>query len=151
MEDLTRQKILALLDEHRIMTVATVRPDGWPQATTVGYAHDGLNLYFLCGSASQKAANLAHDDRVSLTIDHDTEQVMDIRGLSMAGHATVVSDKAEAEKALRLIMERYPPQKMEQPMPLPAPTDVCIFRVNPTLISVLDYTRGFGHSELVTV
>ena len=26
-----------VVDEHRIMTIATLRPDGWPQATTVGY------------------------------------------------------------------------------------------------------------------
>lgn len=38
-------KILTLLEQHRIMTIATLRPDGWPQATTVGYAHDGVTLY----------------------------------------------------------------------------------------------------------
>jgi nitroimidazol reductase NimA-like FMN-containing flavoprotein (pyridoxamine 5'-phosphate oxidase superfamily) len=84
MDEAMRQKILALLDQHRIMTIATLRPDGWPQATTVGYANDGLTLYFLCGPESQKAANLARDERVSLAIDHDTPQVMDITGLSMA-------------------------------------------------------------------
>ena len=83
-----RQKILTLLDQHRIMTIATLRPDGWPQATTVGYANDGLTLYFLCGPDSQKAGNLARDDRVSLTIDHDTPQVMEITGLSMAARAS---------------------------------------------------------------
>ena len=71
-----RAKILTLLDQHRIMTIATLRPDGWPQATTVGYANEGLTLYFLCLRDSQKAANLAQDDRVSLTIDHDTPEVM---------------------------------------------------------------------------
>ena len=40
MDDLLRQKILALLDGHRIMTISTLRPDGWPQATTVGYVSD---------------------------------------------------------------------------------------------------------------
>ena len=30
-----RKKILTILDQHRIMTIATLRPDGWPQATTV--------------------------------------------------------------------------------------------------------------------
>ena len=59
-----RDKIQTLLDQHRIMTVATLRPDGWPQATTVGYVNDGLSLYFLCGLDSQKAANLARDDRL---------------------------------------------------------------------------------------
>ena len=86
-----RQKILTLLDQHRIMTVATLRPDGWPQATTVGYVNQGLTLYFLCGLDSQKARNLARDDRISLTIDHDTADLMAITGLSMAARATAVS------------------------------------------------------------
>jgi nitroimidazol reductase NimA-like FMN-containing flavoprotein (pyridoxamine 5'-phosphate oxidase superfamily) len=80
MDEQIRRKILTLLDQHRIMTIATLRPDGWPQATTVGYANEGLTLYFRCGPDSQKAANLARDDRVSLTIDHDTSQVMEITG-----------------------------------------------------------------------
>src|ERR1051325_3877378 len=98
MDEEIRQTILALLDQHRIMTIATLRPDGWPQATTVGYANEGLTLYFLCGSESQKAANLARDDRVSLTIDHDTSDLMAITGLSMAARAQPVADPAEAEK-----------------------------------------------------
>jgi nitroimidazol reductase NimA-like FMN-containing flavoprotein (pyridoxamine 5'-phosphate oxidase superfamily) len=67
-----RKKILELLDQHRPMTVATNRSDGWPQATTVGHVNDGLTLYFLCAPQSQKAQNLARDSRISLTIDHDT-------------------------------------------------------------------------------
>jgi nitroimidazol reductase NimA-like FMN-containing flavoprotein (pyridoxamine 5'-phosphate oxidase superfamily) len=47
-----KAKILSLLDQHRIMTLATLRPDGWPQATTVGYVNEGLTLYFLCGKDS---------------------------------------------------------------------------------------------------
>jgi nitroimidazol reductase NimA-like FMN-containing flavoprotein (pyridoxamine 5'-phosphate oxidase superfamily) len=143
-------KILSLLAEHRIMTVATLRPDGWPQATTVGYANDGLTLYFLCGLESQKAANLARDDRLSLTIDHDTDQVMEITGLSMAARAKAVTDEAEAEKVLGLLMARYP-QQSSVPLPMPRPADVRIFRVTPVVISVLDYTKGFAHTDVVNV
>ncbi len=149
MDDALKQKILTLLAEHRIMTIATLRPDGWPQATTVGYASDGLTLYFLCGTESQKAANLARDDRVSLTIDHDTPQVMEITGLSMAAHASLVDDPTEAERALRLIMARYPEQTGFS-MPMPTPAEVRIFRVTPVVISVLDYAKGFAHTDLVT-
>ena len=149
MDEEIRQKILSLLEQHRIMTIATLRPDGWPQATTVGYANDGLTLYFLCGPDSQKAANLARDDRVSLTIDQDTPQVMEIIGLSMAAHARAVEDKGEAEKALRLLMAKYPEQKTI-PLPMPTPADIRIFRVTPTLISVLDYSKGFAHTDLVS-
>jgi nitroimidazol reductase NimA-like FMN-containing flavoprotein (pyridoxamine 5'-phosphate oxidase superfamily) len=149
MDEEIRKKILTLLDQHRIMTIATLRPDGWPQATTVGYANEGLTLYFLCGLDSQKAANLARDDRLSLTIDRDTPQVMEITGLSMAARAQVVADPAEAEKALRLLMQKYPPQA-SLPLQMPTPDDVRIFRVTPAVISVLDYSKGFGHTDLVT-
>ena len=149
MDEELRRKILALLDQHRIMTIATLRPDGWPQATTVGYASEDLALYFLCGRDSQKAANLARDDRVSLTIDHDTPQVMEITGLSMAGRAQVVDEPRAAEKVLSLLMLKYP-QQAAMSLPMPTPADVRIFRVTPTVISVLDYSKGFGHTDLVS-
>lgn len=126
MDEVIRTKILTLLDQHRNMTIATIRADGWPQATTVGYANDGLTLYFLCGPDSQKATNLARDDRVSLTIDDDTPQVMEITGLSMAARAQAVVDRAEAEKAARLLMLKYPEQK-SLPSSLPMPTPVAYF------------------------
>jgi nitroimidazol reductase NimA-like FMN-containing flavoprotein (pyridoxamine 5'-phosphate oxidase superfamily) len=143
-----RKTILGLLDQHRIMTLATLRPDGWPQATTVGYGNDGLTLYFLCGLDSQKAANLACDDRVSLTIDHDSPQVMRITGLSMAARAEAVTDPAEGEKAMQLMMQKYPPQS-SLPGPMPKFSEVRVFRVTPQVISVLDYSKGFGHTDLV--
>jgi nitroimidazol reductase NimA-like FMN-containing flavoprotein (pyridoxamine 5'-phosphate oxidase superfamily) len=149
MDDAIKTKILSLLDEHRIMTLATLRPDGWPQATTVGYVNEGLTLYFLCGLDSQKSANLARDNRVSLTIDHDTPDLMAITGLSMAAHAEEVTDRAEAEKILRMLPLKYP-DSPPLPVPMPTPDQIRIFRLTPKVISVLDYTKGFGHTDLVT-
>jgi general stress protein 26 len=149
MDEEIRKKILNLLDQHRIMRIATLRPDGWPQTTTVGYVNEGLTLYFLCGPDSQKAANLSRDDRVSLTIDHDTPQIMAITGLSMAAHAQPVTDRAEAEKVLSMLPMKYPEQ-VSLPGPMPKPDDIRIFRLTPTVISVLDYSKGFGHTDLIT-
>ena len=149
MKEEVRNKILTLLDQHRIMTIPTLRTDGWPQATTVGYLNEGLTLYFLCGLESQKAANLARDDRVSLTIDHDAPQVMEITGLSMAARTQPVADRAEAEKVLRMLPLKYSEQ-VSLPGPMPTPEQVRIFCVMPTVISVLDYSKGFGHTDLVT-
>ncbi len=148
MESAMREKILGLLDQHRIMTLATLRPDGWPQATTVGFANDGLEIYFLCGAESQKARNLARDDRVSLTIDHDTSEVMAITGLSMAAHARRVEDPGEIERFFRLLLRKYPEYAKLQ-MPMPKPEEIRVFRLAPVVISVLDYSKGFGHADLV--
>lgn len=148
MDEALKLKVISLLDEHRTMRIATVRPDGWPQTTTVGYANEGLTLYFLCAKESQKAANLALDDRVSLAIDDDAAQVMQIKGLSMAARARRVIDEAEGAKALGLLFARYPAQE-GLAFALPSPADVAIFRVMPTIISVLDYSLGFAHADLV--
>ena len=40
------------------LALATIRPDGYPQATTVSYAHEGLTIYIGVGHQSQKAANI---------------------------------------------------------------------------------------------
>jgi nitroimidazol reductase NimA-like FMN-containing flavoprotein (pyridoxamine 5'-phosphate oxidase superfamily) len=145
-----QQKILGLLDHHRIMRIATVPPDGWPQTTTVGFANEGMTIYFLCGRDSQKAENLAREDRVSLAIDDDPDQVMEIKGVSMAARARMVTDPAELAKAGQLLMRRYPQQMGAPPMPTELPPDVRIFRVTPQVISVLDYSKGFAHTDLVT-
>ena len=150
MDEAIKTKILALLDEHRIMTVATLREDGWPQATTVGYVNEGLTLFFLCGLDSQKARNLARDARISLTIDHDTSDIMAITGLSMAARATAIGDPVEGERVLRMLPLKYPKQAKPMPLPMPKFEEIRLFRVTPTIISVLDYSKGFGHTDLVT-
>jgi nitroimidazol reductase NimA-like FMN-containing flavoprotein (pyridoxamine 5'-phosphate oxidase superfamily) len=142
-----KETILRLLAQHRIMTVATVRPDGWPQATTVGYASEGLVLYFLCGRQSQKAVNIAADNRISLVIDHDTSDPMGLEGLSMAAHAYAMTDPAEMAKALELMGSKFPEYLT---LPQPDPFAIRLFMVVPEVVSILDYRKGFGHSDLVT-
>ncbi len=148
MDEAIKQKILEILAEHRIMTIATLRPDGWPQASAVGYANDGLTLYFCCGRDSQKAVNLASDDRLSLTVGNDPDQVMEINALSMAAHATKVDDAHELNKAFELLQAKYPWQ-VGTPAQSPPPEITSVFRVTPKVVSVLDYSKGFGHTDLV--
>ena len=39
-----RQEIVSILSDANDMTIATVREDGYPQATTVSYVNDGLTI-----------------------------------------------------------------------------------------------------------
>jgi len=48
-----------------------------------------------------------------------------------------------------MLASKYPAQ--EVPLPMPTPDDVAVFRVTPTVISVLDYTKGFGHTDLISM
>ena len=94
-----------------------------------------------------KATNIARDNRVSLTIDHDVNDPMAI-GLSMAAQAQSVTDPTEVSKAMNLLVTRYPEYAA---FPTPKPEEISVYCVVPKVISVLDYSKGFGHADLVTV
>ena len=143
-----KRQIIDLLDAHRIMTMATNRPDGWPQATVVGYANDGLIVYCLISRDSQKWTNIARDPRVSLAIANDYPQPLQIKGLSIAATVAEVTDPGEIDHVAEILLRRYPEYKV---MPRPIPAVVPTLRLTPEIVSVLDYSKGFGHSDLVKV
>ena len=143
-----KRRIVDLLDEHRIMTVATNRTDGWPQATVVGYANDGLIIYCFVARDSQKFSNIMRDPRVSLAIARDYPQPLQIKGLSIAAQAVVIEDKGEIDHANEILLRRYPEYKV---MPRPDPAAVPMLRITPEVVSILDYSKGFGHTDLVRV
>jgi nitroimidazol reductase NimA-like FMN-containing flavoprotein (pyridoxamine 5'-phosphate oxidase superfamily) len=143
-----RESIVKLMDGHRIMTVATNRADGWPQATVVGYANDGLILYSFVARTSQKYLNIMRDKRVSIAIANDFSDPMTITGLSLAANASVIEDRREFERACQLFLRRYPEYAA---WAVPDPALAPILRMIPVVISVLDYSKGFGHSELVKI
>jgi general stress protein 26 len=136
-------KRLELLDENRVMTVATMRSDGWPQATIVGYVHDDLTLYFSVARSSQKLANIVRDPRVSIALGHDTPNRL--RGLSMAANAAEVDSQAEIDQLNALILDRYP----EQIMFAPREVSAAIVRATPFIVSVIDLGKGPGEPKLV--
>ncbi len=144
----TRSLIVRILDEHRLMTIATNRPDGWPQATTVAYVNEGLLLNCFVARMSQKFINIARDRRVSICIAGNIPDPSEIRGLSLAGLADPVQDREEFMKSWRLFRDRCP-QFASWPEPNPAMAP--LIRITPVVISVIDYSKGFGHSDLVTV
>lgn len=143
-----KSQIIELLDQHRIMAMATNRVDGWPQATFVSYANDGLIIYCFVPRDGQKFANLTRDPRLSIAIGSDVRQPLQIRGLSMAAQASVVSDRGEISHAYALRLKRFPEYKV---MPQPDPTAVPLLRITPSVVSILDYSKGFGHTDLVNV
>src|SRR3954468_8646078 len=93
------QDVIRLLDRYRVMTIATLRPDGWPQATMVGYANQGLRLYFVVPRRSKKLPKMAHDNRVSIAIGQDSRDPWAIEGLSMSARARELHDAAKRDRA----------------------------------------------------
>jgi hypothetical protein len=146
MDAALKQQIVSILEAGRDLTLATVRPDGAPQATTVSYASDGLVIYFGCGAASQKASNLERDGRVSLTVDLPYADWNHIRGLSLFGQAERLA-ASDYPQIGRLFAGKFPQMAQHQG----GLGEMVVYRIRPRVVSVLDYRKGFGHSELVAV
>jgi nitroimidazol reductase NimA-like FMN-containing flavoprotein (pyridoxamine 5'-phosphate oxidase superfamily) len=148
MDSAVHDKIVAILSGTTDMTIATVRPDGYPQATTVGFVNDGVKIYFGTSADSQKARNIALCDKVSLTVTLPYDRWEEIRALSMGGRAARVADPKEMARVGRLILKKFPQGADFGPNEADS---IAIFSITPEVVSVLDYRKGFGHTELVKV
>jgi nitroimidazol reductase NimA-like FMN-containing flavoprotein (pyridoxamine 5'-phosphate oxidase superfamily) len=148
-----RGKILDVLANAKDMTIATIREDGYPQATVVSYANDGLAIYFGCGDQSQKAKNIARNNKVSLTVTCDYLSWDHIQGVSMGGIAERVTDPQEVAQAARLMLIKFPQIVKQLPPNVTGISDLtgmAFYRITPKVVSVLDYSLGFGHTDLAT-
>jgi general stress protein 26 len=140
--------VTSIIEGAHDLTLATIRPDGYPQATTVSFAHDGLTLYVGIGKHSQKANNIRQNNKASLTINLPYRDWREIRGLSMSALAEIL-DAPQAVAAARECLLRRFPQVAEWAGPNMA-SEIAFLKITPQVISVLDYSKGFGHTELVT-
>lgn len=142
-----RERIVGILKAGADLTIATVREDGYPQATVVSYVNDGLAIYFGTWVKSQKAQNIAREPKVSVAITLPYTSWNEITGVSIGGRARRVSEGGEVERVGALMMKKFP-QVMDFAQTMQA-VEMAFIRIDPEVVSILDYTKGFGHTELV--
>jgi nitroimidazol reductase NimA-like FMN-containing flavoprotein (pyridoxamine 5'-phosphate oxidase superfamily) len=117
------------------MAISTVRPDGWPQTTIVGYANVGLALYFLIFRSSQKFANIQRDDRISIAVGEEPRDVSELNAVYAGAHASEVTAQEERKDAWRLLKQRHPNLAA---FDLPDPAEAAVMRAECKYVSVLD-------------
>jgi nitroimidazol reductase NimA-like FMN-containing flavoprotein (pyridoxamine 5'-phosphate oxidase superfamily) len=142
------QPAIQILESHRMMAISTVRPDGWPQTTMVGYANQGWIIYFLIFRDSQKLANINQDDRVSIAVSAEASSLGEIKAVYAGAHASEAKDPAEREVAWKLLSERHPSLGDFGP---PDASKTALMRADCKYISLLDYSQGIGHTEALVI
>ena len=139
---------IEMLNAHRLMAISTLRPDGWPQTTIVGYANEGLTIYFLIFRSSQKLANIRHDKRVSLAVVGDLRDLSQATAVYSAAHASEVTDPDERARGWRVLVARH---LNLRDFKLPVRTKAALIKAECKHISVIDYRKGLGHTEELSV
>lgn len=135
---------IEILDSYRTMAISTLRPDGWPQTTIVGYANEGVTLYFLIFRSSQKLKNIRHDRRVSLAVGGESKDLSQVTAVYAAAHAFEVTEPKERGRAWDVLVSRHPNLTDFE---LPERTEASMMKAICKHVSVVDYRKGIGHTE----
>src|ERR1700757_470586 len=111
-----------LLDSAALCHVSYVI-DGQPYCTPTLYWREGSRLYWHGSSASRMLRNLGAGEPACLTVTHLDSLVLarcgfnhsaDYRSVMVFGHARLVSDPAEKERALVMMVDRFFPGRTAQ-------------------------------------
>jgi PPOX class probable F420-dependent enzyme len=87
------EKQVRILNGRHFATVATVNPDGSPEATVVWIETDGTYVYFNTAFPRLKARNLERDPRVAITVFDPKHPYDDV--LAIRGRAELIRDGAD--------------------------------------------------------
>jgi nitroimidazol reductase NimA-like FMN-containing flavoprotein (pyridoxamine 5'-phosphate oxidase superfamily) len=139
-----RSEGVRILDENRLMAIATIRPDGWPQNTIVGYANAGFTVYFLIFRASQKFANIQHEPRVAIAVGKEPPSLREAHAVYAGAEAAEVTHPAERQEAWRLLVERHSGLAGADLDKMP---EAALMRAECTHLSIVDYSQGLGHTD----
>lgn len=138
--------ILKLLNHQVLMTLATNDPDGQPHISTLGYANDGLNIYFVTARDSEKRANLLADPRASVAIRGRAEEGEAI-GISVEGRAVTITNAEEISALNAMIQARTP----DQAPFAPEHDDAVVFKLVPHMIKAVAVVEGHSRAQAFTI
>jgi PPOX class probable F420-dependent enzyme len=102
---LTERQVRIINGRH-FATVATVLPDGSPEATVVWIETDGKYVYFNTAFPRLKARNLERDNRIAITVFDPASPYRDV--VAIRGRAELIMEGADEhiDKLARLYTGR---------------------------------------------
>ena len=92
---------------------------------------------------TRKLTHIKNNPKVAFTIDEDCLELPKIQGVQMEGTATVLSEKADIEKAGGLLGQKF------GEMEIPFMDEMVFVKVEPIEAFFIDNTQGFGHRDNV--
>lgn len=105
------QAITELLHEEEVGALATVSATGAPSVAIMSFASDGLAVYLYIFTNTRTYQAVRRDSRVSYALAHQPSGGFDdrrkLRCVQISGTATLVTDAAEINHAIRLSREQF--------------------------------------------
>lgn len=149
-----RRQILAYLETHNTMTIASCHKD-IPWAAAVFYASDEFDLYFFSNPRSRHGMNMATNNRVSAAIHEDYRDWREIRGIQLEGRAERLRSPKLLRHGWEIYRKKFPfvdeffrPGALFETVQTKL-AGIRMYQVVPEALWYLDNSLGFGHRELL--
>jgi PPOX class probable F420-dependent enzyme len=116
-QELARGRVLAA----RVARLATIDPDGRPHLVPIVFVLEGETLYTAVDAKPKRSRKLRRIENardrpdVVVLVDHYEDDWTQLWWVRLRGRARVLDNGAEAERALRLLNEKYDQYGLERP------------------------------------
>jgi PPOX class probable F420-dependent enzyme len=109
------------LSQTLVGRLATSGPDGRPHVVPICFDTHQDTLYFAIDNKPKRTTNLkrlrniAANPAVSVLVDHYEDDWTKLWWVRVDGTARIVNDEAEGDRAIELLMKRYPQYRRTPP------------------------------------
>ncbi|MBJ6724345.1 pyridoxamine 5'-phosphate oxidase family protein [Geomesophilobacter sediminis] len=143
-------EVTTYVDKTRFAVLAYVREDGTPQLRSMGsFVPDGLKLYFSTRKDAAKVGEIGKQERITFFFEHEGQELNQWQNVHLAGPAARVEEGEEYRRAVQLLSERNP--RFKERVEKGELPNIQLFRLDTEEVEFLDYGKGFGHVEKVTL
>jgi len=142
----TIKSIEKYMNEHGLMTLATVNEDGQPMAHSVEYVSEGNTIYFASHPQLRKMQNIEKNSKVAYTIDEDYQDWTKIQGIQMLGKASFIKEDKEIQRVMGIYAQKF---TQVAHMPAEFAQALRLVKVEPVQAIFIDNSKGQGSKETV--
>lgn len=104
---MSNAELQRFFDEERVLTCATIGPNGRPHLMPLWYVRDGLTLLAWTFGKSQKVRNLERDPQATVQIEAGRDRYGELRGTMLECDVAIERDPERIVAAGLRLMQRY--------------------------------------------
>jgi len=142
--DYIKEQIVDYLSKRKFLTLATLTQNNEPLTHPLAYVNKGDTVYFSTGEETRKFKNIQKNPNVAYSVYDPTEHLDEVRSVQMEGKATTVTDKQEIKEINEMLKQKFPFMA-----DLTREPNGVIIKVSPKTCYFIDYTKSFGHNDIV--
>jgi len=151
---MSTQNLKSEIDEYvngvPFLALAYVRSDGTPVQRTLGsFVRHESTVFFSTRIDAAKVRDIESNPRVSLLFEAENQQLAAWKNVLLIGKALPVTTDSELKQATELLGARRP--RFKERIEKEGLKNTRLFRFEAEEIEFLDYAKGAGHREKISV